>query len=120
MDFYRLNIIDHYKHPRNFGKIKSSNKSSAIENPSCGDSIEMDIVVKDNKIADIKFRGQGCALAIASASLLTEHVKGKSIGLIHKMNFLSMKKLLGIDVNNAREKCVMLSLEVLKEALGKI
>lgn len=116
---YRQQILDHYKKPRNFGKITTKAASSHAENPSCGDSIEMDVVIIDGKINDIRFTGEGCAIAVASTSLLTEHVKGKRVTEIANLEFEDIQKLLGVDIHPARRKCATLGLNVLKKIVLK-
>lgn len=115
MDLYQKQILDHYKNPRNFGKIKNSSKSSHGENPSCGDSITMDVLIKNDRIADIKFNGEGCAITMASASMLTEKVKGMKITKIADIDFKEIEKMLGIKITPARERCAMLPLTVLRK-----
>ena len=79
----------------------------------------MDIKREGEHIADIKFSGNGCALSMASASLLTEHVKGKEVSVIEAITLDSHLEKLGIEVGAVRMKCVMLPLEVLKSIVGK-
>jgi len=74
--FYREYILDHYKNPRNFGRLENPDISHEEDNPLCGDVIGMDFRVKNGVIEDIKFHGRGCAISQASASLLTERLKG--------------------------------------------
>jgi nitrogen fixation NifU-like protein len=119
MDLYRQQILDHYKNPRNFGELKSKAASSHAENPSCGDSVAMDIEISDGHIKDIRFQGEGCAIAVATTSLLTEFVKGKKITDIADLDFNDMQKLLGVTVHPARRKCAMLGLNVLKKIILK-
>ena len=76
---YQENILDHYKRPRNFGKISNASVHHHEYNPLCGDEIEMFLIIKDKKVADVKFHGRGCAISQASASMLTEEIKGKGI-----------------------------------------
>ena len=69
---YQENILDHYKNPRNFGKIDNSSVHHHEYNPLCGDEIDMFLVIGENKkIVDVKFNGKGCAISQASASMLT-------------------------------------------------
>jgi nitrogen fixation NifU-like protein len=119
MDLYREQILDHYKNPRNLGKIKGKSKSTHGENPSCGDSITMDILIKNGRIADIKFSGEGCAISIASASMLTEKVKGEKITKVADISFEDIEKMLGIKVAPSRKRCALLSLNVLKKLILK-
>ena len=119
MDLYREKILDHYKNPRNFVGDKPPYRSTHGENPSCGDSITMSADIKDNKIADIKFGGEGCAIAIASASMLTEKVKGMKITKVADIDFEDIEKMLEIKVHPSRERCAMLPLTVLKKLILK-
>ncbi|MBN2016127.1 iron-sulfur cluster assembly scaffold protein [Candidatus Dojkabacteria bacterium] len=115
MDLYKKEILDHYKNPRNFGKIKTEAKSTHGENPSCGDSINMDIVFKQGRIENIKFSGDGCAIAIAAASMLTEKVKGMKIVDVADIGFQDIQKLLGVEVSHSRKNCAILALNVLRK-----
>lgn len=77
---YQEIILEHYKSPRNFGKLDHPASTVHHENPSCGDQIGLQVAVDDsNKIVDIKFYGRGCAISLASASMMTEAVKGKPL-----------------------------------------
>lgn len=78
-ELYQEMIIDHGKHPRNFGVLPAANHQHAGHNPLCGDKLMVYLIKNDGVIADIKFEGQGCAISVASASLMTDAVKGKSI-----------------------------------------
>ena len=118
-DIYREIILDHYKNPRNFGKLDAPSGSFSLYNSACGDKIEIEIEVKSEIVKDIKFRGEGCAISMASASLLTENVIGKSIEEIKKMERKDILKLLGTELTPSRLKCALLPLEVLHKALDK-
>lgn len=115
MDLYRKKVLDHYKNPKNFGQIKSDAKSSHGENPSCGDSISIDLQIVDNRIKDIKFSGEGCAISIAAASMLTEKVKGLGIQEVADLHLEDIEEMLGIKITPARERCALLPLSVLKK-----
>ena len=110
---YREHILDHYKNPRNQGTLKDALHSHE-DNPLCGDEIDMYIEIKDNKIKNISFTSEGCAISQASASMLTEYVKGKDIEKIAALSRESMQELLGIDVTAMRVKCMMLPLKAVK------
>ena len=115
---YQENILDHYKNPRNFGKIENASVHHHEYNPLCGDEIEMDLVIdKNKKIADVKFSGHGCAISQASASMLTEQVKGKHIEEIEKLTKESILEMLGIPISPVRLKCALLSLDTLKNSV---
>ena len=76
---YSKKVMDHFHHPRNVGEIKDADGVGNVGNPVCGDVMTIYITVDDNKISDIKFKTFGCAAAIATSSMITELVKGKSI-----------------------------------------
>lgn len=79
MGMYSKKVMDHFHHPRNVGEIKDADGVGKVGNPVCGDVMTIYITVDDNKISDIKFKTFGCAAAIATSSMVTELVKGKSI-----------------------------------------
>ena len=112
--FYREYILDHYKNPRNYGRLESPTLSHEEDNPLCGDIIGIDLAVKDGNIADVRFHGRGCAISQASASLLTERLKGLSLAEARKISKEDVFEDLGIDISPARIKCALLSLKVLK------
>jgi nitrogen fixation NifU-like protein len=118
MSIYQEIILDHYRNPKNFGKIKNPTKSSSVYNPLCGDLINMDIVIKDGKVNEVKFHGQGCAISTAAASILTEYIKGKKGADLLKIDKNSMIKLVGIEVGPTRMKCLLLPLEALHKSLN--
>ncbi len=78
-DLYRDVIVDHNKHPRNFGRLEAADLHADGHNPLCGDQLSISVNMTGDKISDIKFEGSGCAISVASASLMTEAVRGKSL-----------------------------------------
>jgi nitrogen fixation NifU-like protein len=78
-DLYQEVILEHNRRPRNFGALEPCSHSARGLNPLCGDDIEVTLAVEDGRIADIRFRGSGCAISQASASLMTVSVKGKTV-----------------------------------------
>ena len=114
---YQENILDHYKSPRNFGKIENASVHHHEYNPLCGDEIELFLVIKDKEVVDVKFHGKGCAISQASASLLSEEIKGKSIDELKKMTKENILELLGITLSPVRLKCALLSLDTLKNSI---
>ena len=112
--FYREYILDHYKNPRNFGRLEAADISHEEENPLCGDVVGIDLKVEDGNIADVRFHGRGCAISQASASLLTERLKGMSLEDAKQIGKADVLDELGIEISPARIKCALLSLKVLK------
>ena len=111
---YREYILDHYKNPRNFGRLEHADISHEENNPLCGDVIGMDFRIKDEVIEDVRFHGRGCAISQASASLLTERLKGMALDEARKIDKEDVLEELGIEISPARLKCALLSLKVLK------
>jgi nitrogen fixation NifU-like protein len=112
--FYREFILDHYKNPRNFGRIEDADISHEEYNPLCGDLVGMDLRVRDGVIDDVRFHGRGCAISQASASLMTERLKGLSLEEARRISKEDVLDELGIDISPARLKCALLTLKVLK------
>ncbi len=122
MDLYQEIILDHFKHPRNQGSFDNEIKTLSCDeaNVGCGDELRVSIVLDQSKqkIADIKWVGQGCAMSIASMSLLSEHVKGMTVAEVKAIGQDTLLELLGLDdITPAREKCMMLSVKAVHRAL---
>jgi len=116
-DIYKDIILDYYRHPRNSGNLPDPDVRAKDSNPLCGDIIEMQLKIKDGKVDDIRFNGKGCAISQASASMLTEVVKGKTLNEVKEMGKPDVLELLGIDPGPTRIKCALLGLKVLKLAV---
>lgn len=124
-DLYREIILDHFKYPRNFGKLKNPTASFSLYNSACGDKITIELRITNNEsrikiIEEIRFNGEGCAISTASASMLMEKVLGKNIEDIKKLNTEDILKMLGITLTPTRLKCALLPLEVLQKAINSI
>ena len=119
-DIYREQILDHYKHPRNFGKLAQSTVSASDNVVSCGDMLSMELNIANQQVTEVAFQGNGCAISMASASMLTEVVVGKKIADLKSLGKDDILRMLGINPTPTRLKCALLSLEVLHKALHKI
>ncbi len=118
MDIYREIILDHYKHPRNFGHLTKPSAKIEEDNVTCGDRIVMEILVDKKKvIEDIRFSGEGCAISQASASMLTEKVKGKTLKNAMDISSAQIFEMIGTTLTPSRTKCATLPLEVLQKAI---
>ena len=104
---YQEIILDHGKNPRNKGKCDEFNKEAKAHNPLCGDKVHIYLKLnKKKKVEDLSFEGEGCAISLASASILTETVKGKDLSFLKKINddFLNMiKNKAKITINSLSE-----------------
>lgn len=106
-------MMDHYKNPRNRGKLVDPTLQSQKKNPFCGDTISVQLKVRDGKISDIKFDGVACAVTVASASMVTEELKGKTLDELRKLTKDDVLNLLGVELTTSRVKCATLVLEAL-------
>jgi len=117
MNIYAEEIISHYEHPHNKGKIAKPSTSFHEYNPTCGDDITVYMSVKGGKVDDVKFDGNGCAISMAAASMLTDEINGKSLEDVERLGVQDLIDLIGIDPGPARLKCATLSLKTIKKAL---
>ena len=112
---YREQIIDLYENPLNFGRLDPADFIYEEDNPLCGDVIEISVRLDDqNRVEDVNWQGHGCAISQASASLLTEEIKGKTLDEVKAFSKEQLLDLLGIQLSMTRVKCALLSLKVLK------
>jgi nitrogen fixation protein NifU and related proteins len=135
-DLYRDVILDHNRHPRNFGRLEGSDSQAEGHNPLCGDRLSVFVRTDGERVADIRFEGQGCAISTASASLMTEAVKGKDKAavraLFDKVHTLLTREdavadaslgklaaLSGVREFPARVKCASLCWHTLNAALER-
>ncbi len=114
---YREYIIDHYKHPRNFGELDERDAEFFDRNPLCGDELGVQVKLDGNRVADVRFHGRGCAISQASASIISDELKGKTVPEIAALDRHFVCDELGIDLSPTRLKCALLSLKVVQGAL---
>ena len=117
---YKDEIIDHYKNPRNFGEMEGADVTINEANASCGDVVQIQIRTLGNKnsrtqdkedlvIKEMKWRGVGCAISTAAASMLSEKVVGMNKKDLEKLGETGIIKMLGGEINPGRMKCAMLA-----------
>jgi len=118
-DMYRQQILDHYKNPRNYGELEDATFSHVGENPMCGDTIEMQLVLDDEEevIERVAFQGDGCAISQASASMLSEKLQGMSVDELREMDRDDIVDMLGVDISPMRIKCAVLAEKVAQDGL---
>ena len=119
-DLYRDYILEHYRRPHNFGVLDAPSATYEGANPLCGDRITMQLAVDDGVVREVGFTGRGCAISQASASLLTDEIKGKPVADVAEFAATDLLDLLGIDISPARLKCAMLSHDSLQHVLGDL
>ena len=117
-DLYRDEILEHYREPHNFGTLDAPDASHEGHNPLCGDRITIMLAIDDaGNVSDVAFSGRGCAISQASASLLTDEIKGRPLSEVEDTTNQDVLDLLGIEISPARLKCALLSLETMHRAL---
>ena len=118
---YRENILDHYKHPRNYGVIEAPDAEAEGMNPLCGDEVSITVVFGEDgdTIEDVKFSGRGCAISQSATSMLTELIKGRKASDVAALPKEDLLEEVGVPLTPVRLKCAILGLSTLKVALHK-
>jgi nitrogen fixation NifU-like protein len=116
-DMYRQQILDHYKSPRNYGELEEPTFTHVGENPMCGDTIEIDVTLAEDgeTIERVAFRGDGCAISQASASMLTERMAGMTLDELDDLDRDDVVDMLGVDISPMRVKCAVLAEKVAQD-----
>lgn len=132
---YRQVIMDHYKNPRNRGELEGDSLTINMNNPTCGDRIQLQMKIEDDKVADAKFVGEGCSISLSSASMMTQAIKGQTVENALKLSEIFSAIMLGNDYDEeqfdlgdiealqgvakfpARIKCATLAWKAMEKAL---
>jgi nitrogen fixation protein NifU and related proteins len=134
---YQEVILDHYRRPRNKGALEAPTSHASLRNPLCGDEVDVQVRMEDERVADVRFGGQGCSISQASASMMTELVKGKTADEVHALGerFAEMirgdasaardsvlgqaRALSGVSRFPTRVRCAMIAWEAIARAVEK-
>jgi len=133
-ELYQETILDHARHPRNVGELASADGQAEGKNPICGDEVSLQLAINSGRVETVRFRGRGCALSQASASMLTEAVEGRSLAEVETLTATVERMVRGEGIDGAelgelevlqgvakvpvRIKCALLSWKVLRQALA--
>jgi nitrogen fixation NifU-like protein len=117
---FRAVVIEHFRRPRNRGPLAGANGSAEGANSLCGDRLRVQVIARDGKIVDAKFTADACALCIASASLLTDGVRGSALTEVRAFDQAWLQAALDGAPPAGREKCVVLALETLHRAIAAV
>lgn len=120
MSIFREEILDHYRHPRNFGELRDATATISEENMPCGDHLTLALRVHEDAIEDVKFSGEGCALSIACTSMLTESIRKNTLAQVETLSESDILNLVGGSVSPGRVSCVLLGWKALKKMLKKV
>lgn len=119
-DMYRQYILDHYQHPHHFGELDDASFEAEGLNPTCGDELKVQVRVDDEqRVVDVAFTGNGCAISQASMSILSDELVGKTLSQIAELDRDYMMELIGIQLSPARVKCALLGLVVVKMGMDE-
>ena len=110
-------LLDHFRHPRNYGSLDSPDVSNEQFNPLCGDRIRLELKLEQSIVSEAKFKGDACAICTAAASLLTELVLGKDVNELANIPDARLVSALESDIQPARLQCALLPLHALREGL---
>lgn len=110
---YQEELLDHYRHPRNYGEIKNADITTGNVNPSCGDSVSFFMTLDREKIKKIQFLATGCVISVATASKLCEYLMHKPVNSIELLESKDILNLIKIPLGPTRLRCALLSLEAL-------
>lgn len=110
-------ILEHYRNPRNYGELEGADAHAKESNMVCGDLTEIFVKVREGRIEAISFKGKGCMLSQASASILTEYARGMSVEEAMRLSKQDVFRMLGIELGPVRSRCAMLSVKAMRKAL---
>jgi nitrogen fixation NifU-like protein len=116
MDIYQEEILEHYRHPHNHGRLADADIVRSESNPTCGDALTFSIKLAGETVADVAYEGEGCAISQAAASMLTDELRGMTLEQLKDLDKQYVVDLLGIELSPTRLKCALLSLQAVTAA----
>ncbi|HEY1806102.1 MAG TPA: iron-sulfur cluster assembly scaffold protein [Terracidiphilus sp.] len=116
---YSSQLLDHFEHPRNAGEVADADASARIENPACGDVLELTVKIAAGRIAEIRFRAKGCVAAMACGSAVTELASGKTVGEARKLTREELVRAVG-GLPVASSHASHLAIDTLTAVMGKL
>ncbi len=117
IDLYQEELLEHYKSPKNSGILENPTVKFHDTNPLCGDEVTVTAKIKNNIVKNLKFESRGCAISVASASKLSEQIKGKSVEEVLKLDNKFVLDLIVVPISAMRLKCALLSLKAIQKAI---
>jgi nitrogen fixation NifU-like protein len=117
LNFYQEQLMDHYRNPRHNGVIDGADFSSEQRNSSCGDEVLFTGIISNDMLCDVLFKGKGCVISQATASLLSEHAKNKSLDTILALDKDNLTAMIGMPLGPVRLLCGLLSLTALQAGI---
>ena len=114
---YSTILLDHFRHPRNYGSLDAPDISNEQFNPLCGDRIRLELKFEQSKVSEVRFKGDACAISTAATSLLTELILGKDIKQLPNIPDQQLISALESDIQPARVQCALLPLQALRAGL---
>lgn len=116
-NLYRDEILEHYKYPKNRGRLERPDITYFDTNPLCGDECRIDLCIADQVVKEVRFEAKGCAISQAAASMLSEMIEAKPLDEIKKIGKQEVLNALGMELGPVRLKCALLCLKVLKSGI---
>lgn len=118
-ELYRQNILEHYRFPHNKRALQDATLTGKGYNASCGDSLDLYLSLKGDRVSDASFEGEGCAVSIAAVSMLTDKVKDKTLDELRALAPGDIYNMLGVKISQGRVNCALLGYEAMQQALKK-
>jgi len=117
-DLYSEHILDHYANPRNWGRLETPDIVADADDPSCGDQVHIEIRLDgEGRVSEVAFEGEGCMVSMASASIFTEQIKGKSLEELASLTEEDVLAMLEVPVGSGRRRCALTPLVALRAGL---